>query len=399
MASSNVILFKMLSIESRNHNHPWRDTYVVGMKVAMLTYSLRPRGGVVHALNLAEALQIMGIEVTLFSLRRHDSPCSSKKFFRETSVPVTVFEFNWHDDMKERLRAMTEAFIDGLPRDFDIYHAQDCVCDTALQLMAAEEAIPSPTVRTVHHVEGFQDTYLNKCEMTALLGDTVKITVSEYWKEQLHNRHGLDSIVIHNGVDTNKFGKTISPRKPLVLFVGGMESRKGLEFAIQTLEVLVKKGRELNLIAIARPGFKGVETRAWFDHLIERCGLVGKVEIHELIDDEELARLYATASVFFLPTRMEGWGLSIMEAMASGSPIVSTPVGGITELVHSGENGLLVPVGDVHGFAEAIERLIDDKVLRDRLCAAAKETVKRFTWDASAKKTIELYNGIISARG
>jgi glycosyltransferase involved in cell wall biosynthesis len=369
------------------------------MKVAMLTYSLRPRGGVVHALHLAEALQTMGVEVTLFSLRRHDSPMSSKKFHRETSVPVTVFEYTWHDDIKDRLRAMTEAFLDGLPRDFDIYHAQDCVGDTALQLLTAEEAIPSPTVRTVHHVEGFQDAYLNKCELTALLGGTAKITVSEYWKEQLRSKYGLDSTVIYNGVDIGRFGKTTLPREPFILFVGGMESRKGLEFAIQTMEILVKNGRGLNLIAIARPGFKGVESRVWFDHLIERCGLAGKVEIHEFIDDEELTRLYATASIFFLPTRMEGWGLSIMEAMASGCPIVSTPVGGVTELVHSGENGLLVPVGDVHGFAEAIEHILDDKALRDRLCAAAKETVKRYSWDASAEETIELYNRIISTRG
>lgn len=293
---------------------------------------------------------------------------------------------------------MTEALIDGLPRDFDIYHAQDCVCDTALQLMIAEGAIPSPTVRTVHHVEGFQDPYLNKCEMTALLSDTVKITVSEYWQKRLRENHGLDSIMIHNGVDVHRFDISKPPREPLILFVGGMESRKGLEFAIQTLEILVKKGRDLKLVAIARPGFKGVESRAWFDHLIERCGLGGKVEIHELVNDEELTRLYATASVFFLPTRMEGWGLSIMEAMASGCPIVSTPVGGVTELVQSGENGLLVPVGDIHGFAEAIEQLLDDKTLRDRLCATALETVKKYSWDVSAEKTIGLYNRILSER-
>ena len=368
------------------------------MKVAMLTYSLRPRGGVVHALNLAEALQTKGIDVTLFSLRRRDPPHPSDKFYRETSVPVDIFEFTWHDEMKERLRAMTEAFIDQLPRSFDIYHAQDCVCDTALQLLVAEEATTPPTVRTVHHVEGFQDAYLSKCEMTALLGDTSKITVSEYWKEQLKNRYGLDSVVIHNGVDTRRFGRATPHREPFILFVGGMESRKGLEFAIQTLEILVKKGRNLRLVAIARPGFKGVESRAWFDHLIERCGLAGKVEIHELIDDEELTRLYEKASIFFLPTRMEGWGLSIMEAMASGCPVVSTPVGGVTELVHSGENGLLVPVGDVHGFAGAIENLLDDEPLRNRLCAEAKETIRRYSWEISAEKTIDLYNRVISCR-
>jgi glycosyltransferase involved in cell wall biosynthesis len=385
-------------MNSHKHNHPWGNTVTVGMKIAMLTYSLRPRGGVVHALHLAEALRSKNVDVTLFSLIRRDSEPTSRKFYRETDVPVTLFEFNWHADIKERLRAMTEAFIDGLPRDFDIYHAQDCVCDTALQLLAAEEAIPSPTIRTVHHVEGFQDAYLNKCEMTALLGNTAKITVSEYWQKQLLSRHGLDSVVIYNGIDTGRFGKTTLPREPFILFVGGMESRKGLEFAIQTLEILVKKGRDLRLVAIARPGFKGVESRAWFDHLIERCGLGKKVAIHELIDEEELMRLYATASVFLLPTRMEGWGLSIMEAMASGCPVVSTPVGGVTELVRSGENGLLVRVGDVHGFAEAIELLLDDATLRDRLCAAARETVKKFSWDASAEMTIELYNKILAER-
>lgn len=369
------------------------------MKIAMLTYSLRPRGGVVHAVHLAEALRKKGVDITLFSLFRRDSQPALKSIYRKTDVPVTLFEFTWHDDIKDRLRAMTEAFVDGLPRDFDIYHAQDCVCDTALQLLTAEEAISSPTVRTVHHVEGFQDAFLCKCEMAALHGDTVKITVSDYWKKELHDKYEVDSTVIHNGIEIDRFKDSVQPRKPFILFVGGMESRKGLEFAIQTLEILVKKGRDLRLIAIARPGFKGVESRAWFDHLIERCGLAGKVEIHELVDDEELTRLYATASVFFLPTRMEGWGLSIMEAMASGCPVVSTPVGGITELVHSENNGLLVPVGDVHGFAEAIEHLLDDKVLRERLCAAAKETVKKFSWDVSAERTIELYNKIVSSRG
>jgi len=364
----------------------------------MMTYSLRPRGGVVHALNLSEALMRTGIKVTLFSLRRRGSPEREMGIPRSMQVPLETFEFTWHENVKDRLRAMSEAFIDGLPRDFDIYHAQDCVCDTALQLLVSEEAISVPTVRTVHHVEGFQDAYLNKCEMTALMGDTEKITVSKYWKEVLYEKYGLDSTVIYNGIDAQKFSRAPHLREPFILFVGGMEPRKGLEYAIETLESLVRGGRDLRLVAIARPGFKGTESRAWFEHLVERCGLGGRVDIREMVDDEELVRLYSTASAFLLPTRMEGWGLSIMEAMAAGCPVVTTPVGGITEFVRDGENGLLVSVGDVEGFARAISCLLDDKSLRERLCAAAKETVNRYSWDDCAERTIELYNRILSEK-
>lgn len=292
---------------------------------------------------------------------------------------------------------MTDAFISGLPRDFDIYHAQDCVCDTALQLLVGEGRIAPPTVRTVHHVEGFQDEYLRRCELIALSGDTEKVTVSKYWKEELRRRFGLESTVIYNGIDAHRFTSQGLSREPFILFVGGMESRKGLEFAIEALEILAKK-RDVRLVAIARPGFKGVESRAWFDHLIDRCGLSGRVEIRELISDEALLRLYQTASVFLLPTRMEGWGLSVMEAMAAGCPVISSPVGGVTELVVGGENGLLVSVGDVMGLAEAIERLLDDEGLRDRLSSSAMETVKKYSWETAAEKTIELYDRIISQR-
>lgn len=368
------------------------------MKTAMLTYSLRPRGGVIHALCLAEALQRKGIDITIFSLRRSDSLDKSQGFFRETPVRTEIFEYVWHEDIKDRLRSMTEAIMNGLPKDFDIYHAQDCVCDTALQLSVSEGGIRPPTIRTVHHVEGFQDPFLNKCERNALSGSSEKITVSKYWKEQLKREYCIESTVIYNGIDLSKFNGPSKPRDPFILFVGGMESRKGLEYAIEALEALMRKGFDMRMVAIARPGFKGTESKEWFDHLIERCRLGGRVTIHESVSEEELLKLYSTASAFLLPTRMEGWGLSIMEAMAAGCPVVTTPVGGITELVRAGENGLLVSVGDVEGFAEAVEHLISDKAMRERICAAAKETVKRYSWDASAEKTIDVYNRIIAAR-
>lgn len=368
------------------------------LKVAMLTYSTRPRGGVVHALSLAEALQRKGINVRLFSLIRRDQQDKTQGFFRPTTVPFEIYEFDWSDDIKERLRSMTEAFMERLPKDFEIYHAQDCVCDTALQLLISERRIKLPTVRTVHHVEDFPDQHLAKCEMMALRGDTVKITVSSFWQQELHKRYNINSTVIHNGIDLGKFTESGKTREPFILFIGGMEARKGLEYAIETIEMLTRRGRNIRLIAVARPGFRGIESRAWFDHLIERCGLQEKVELKELISEFELHDLYSRASVFLLPSRMEGWGLSIMEAMASGCPVVSTPVGGVTELISIGENGLLVEVGDISGFADAIGRLLDDKNIREMIVANARHTVRKYTWDSAADKTIQLYHNVIEQR-
>lgn len=370
------------------------------MKVAVLTYSLRPRGGVVHALNLAEALVRRRMDVRLFSLRKRDSAEGQDDFFRKTTAPTTIIDFDWDESTRARLESMVNALISSLPCNYDIYHAQDCVCDTVLQKMVERDMIMPPTLRTVHHIEGFPDPYLRQCEVNVLRADSVKITVSEYWQKKLEESYGIRSSLIHNGIDLNRFpsSQAREQREQFILFVGGMEARKGLEIAIETLEILRRRGRDLRLIAIAKPGFRGIETRAWFDHLVERCGLNGKVDIIEGVDEEQLMDLYSRASIFLLPTRMEGWGLAIMEAMAAGCPVISSPVGGVPELVRDGENGLLVDYSDRHGLAEAVERYLDDPELVSRIRVSARESIEKFTWESTAAKTEELYLKILERR-
>ena len=349
-------------------------------------------------MHLSEALRKKGADVTLVSLKKRGLEDNHGEFFGDLGFPILFIDYDWHEEARARLASMTDALVASLPLDFDIYHAQDCVCDTALQALVANGSIKGPTVRTVHHVQGFPDPFIDRCEKNALKANTVKITVSKYWQDELRRRCGIESSVIYNGIDAMRFGGTKPQREPFILFVGGMEGRKGLEFAIEALEMLASRRRELRLVAVARPGFLRTESRQWFDHLVERCGLAGKVDIRELVTDAELVNLYSKASVFLLPTRMEGWGLAIMEAMAAGCPVVSSPVGGVTELVSDGENGLLVRVGDVAAIVESIERLLDDADLRNRLCANAAKTIKEYTWESAAEKTITLYERTLSLR-
>ncbi|MEM4264997.1 MAG: glycosyltransferase family 4 protein [Thermoplasmata archaeon] len=368
------------------------------MKIAMMTYSLKPRGGVVHALSLAEAIRKKGEHIELFALRRGDEVEQYPGFFRSTPVPFEIFDFDWHQEIQKRLEAMISAYVENLPLDFDIYHAQDCVCDRALQKLSSTGRLTAPIVRTIHHVEGFPDAYLNMCEQEAIRGNTRKITVSKYWHDELLRRFGTESTVIYNGIEVGRYTFKTSDREPFVLFVGGMEARKGLEFAIEAMEILLREGHDLKLVAVARPGFRGVESKAWFDHLVERCGLTDRVEFIETIPDEKLIDLYARASAFLLTSRMEGWGLSIMEAMASGCPVVSASVGGVNELVENGKTGILVSPGDVKGFADAVARFLSDDSFRETVVENARNQVGKYSWDVSAERTIEFYNQILGKK-
>ena len=105
------------------------------LKVAMLTYSTRARGGVAHALKLAERLKRRGIDVTLYSLARSDDEAAARGYFRPVDVPFQVFKYEWHPDVMVRLERMVHAYAVGLPTDADVYHSQDCVGSTALALI------------------------------------------------------------------------------------------------------------------------------------------------------------------------------------------------------------------------------------------------------------------------
>jgi glycosyltransferase involved in cell wall biosynthesis len=110
------------------------------------------------------------------------------------------------------------------------------------------------------------------------------------------------------------------------------------------------------------------------------------------VPHDELERLYERAAVVVCPSRREGFGVVCAEAMAHGRPVVASAVGGLLDLVVDGETGLLVPARDPAALRGALERLLGDAELRERLGAAARERIRqRFAWDAVLDATLELY--------
>lgn len=367
--------------------------------MAMLTYSTRPRGGVVHALKLAERLRGLGADVTLYSLARSDEPNSLKRYFREVSVPFRIFPYEWSSDLRTRLERMISSYSDNLPRDSDIYHAQDCVGGTSLAHMRSKGMLTAPIFRTIHHIDDFAEPMLFDFEKRAVAHADYRFVVSIYWKEALARDYGYDSIVTYNGIDMSDFSKAGAREAsvPTVLFVGGLEPRKGLEQLLQAMVHVVERIPQARLISVAKSGFRGTDELRWYRDLSRRLELDDKVEFHESVSQEQLLDMYAGCSLIVLPSKTEGWGLSLMEGMACGKPVVATRVGGIPELVRDGVDGILVEAGDVKGLCEAIVMLLEDPDLRMRMGVAGQERVKGFSWDSTARVVLESYRKALHA--
>jgi glycosyltransferase involved in cell wall biosynthesis len=213
------------------------------------------------------------------------------------------------------------------------------------------------------------------------------LAVSERTRDDLVERYRLDPgriAVTPNGVDP-AFGPE-GPRRngpPYALFVGAVQPRKDPLVALEALALL---GGDLRLVVAGPEKAGGEEVRA----AIARLGLADRVELLGHVEKPELAALYRGAACLLLPSRYEGFGLPVLEAMASGTPVVATTAGAIPEV--AGGAAVLVAPGDPAAFAAGIERALAE---RDRLVAAGLVRAAQFSWAETARRTLEVYRSLL----
>lgn len=144
----------------------------------------------------------------------------------------------------------------------------------------------------------------------------------------------------------------------------------------------------------------GGELRAADWSEAKRWGMASHVEVQANATPEELAPLYRGASLFVLPSNEEGLGIVLLEAMASGLPVVSTRCGGPETCVVEGETGYLTPVGDAEALARRMQALVEDEALRQRLGTAGRALVdKRFSLQAAGGPFLDVYDRLLGGAG
>ncbi|MDD1770207.1 MAG: glycosyltransferase family 4 protein [Methanomassiliicoccales archaeon] len=265
--------------------------------------------------------------------------------------------------------------------------------------MKHEDLISAPVFRTIHHVDDFAEPRLLAFEKKAVAHADHRFVVSKYWQKALKEEFGYDSTITYNGLDMEDFAHIPKrqSKTPTVLFVGGLEPRKGLEYLLHAMEYVLDEIPNARLIAVGKTGFRGTDDWAWFETLADRLGVRDRMEFRESVSPRTLLGFYSEADVVVLPSKTEGWGLSLMEAMACRKPVVATRVGGIPELVRSGVEGILVRSGDIRAMADAMLKLLNDKKLSARMGRAGKERVRQFSWDRTADVVLNEYRRAFQA--
>jgi glycosyltransferase-like protein len=286
----------------------------VTLSIALLSYSTRPRGGVVHTLALAEALAAEGQAVTVWTLGRG----GDAGFFRAVDPAVRQRIVPFPEVDGEEVGARVLRSIDTLrsafdPRGYDIVHAQDCISANAV----------GRCVRTVHHIDHFTTPELAACHERAITTPHAHVCVSEAVAGELRDGWGISATVIPNGVDFARFADAAGTDQAaaharqrwrdhlgrFVLAVGGIEPRKGSLELLDAYALLRDDRPDLKLvIAGGETLFDYREYRAEWESRAAALG-VTPVVLGPVAHDD-LPALIASAAVFAFPSAKEGFGLA-----------------------------------------------------------------------------------------
>ncbi|HSQ24727.1 MAG TPA: glycosyltransferase family 4 protein [Pyrinomonadaceae bacterium] len=217
-------------------------------------------------------------------------------------------------------------------------------------------------------------------------------------------------VTIHNGIDVERFGQgrggtgvppvnhaqdARATRQMRVGMVGHLAPIKGQEEFIRAAAIVCRARDDVDFIIAGEDKSRDGENRASIEKLIRDLDLKGRIQLTGWIDD--VAGLLAGLDVFVSPARAEPFGLSIVEAMAAGVPVIATASEGAREIIDPDESGRLVPIGNVEALAKSIADVLDDANERERLARNATAVAhSRFTLQRMVDRTEQLYREVIA---
>lgn len=218
------------------------------------------------------------------------------------------------------------------------------------------------------------------------------LAVPSRFLEGTFARHGMAAEIVPNVVDPVRFHPAGSarPRGAHIVVARNLEALYDIESALRAFAVVLARFPQAT-ITIAGTGPSAVHLTA----LAHTLGLVSSLSFAGRLDRDAMAELYRNADIALNPSRADNMPNSLLEAMASGLPVVSTNVGGVPFMVEHDVNALLVNAGDVTAMAAAIVRLLEDPALWQRLSRAGLERAARYTWPQVAPDLAKIYRSAL----
>ena len=368
----------------------------------------------VYARNMSKALAELGHEVVMISQYREDAkgvgiygggPPPKEPWMEVHGLRSTGEEIarpHIPADFEGDTRTMVDKALElHAERPFDVVHAQYCY-PTGLAALEVSARLGIPNVVSIQGGDGH---WVGLCcethhrAMRAVLGHAMSLIIGcDSFRAEVHENHGtpLDRFTIIPGAtNTRQFkplGQPGTLRTPArLLYHGRVDSRKGSLDFIKMGKRLLDEGHSLRLIVSGiGPDAEATRDLAYHLGIGAHCDFLGAAAY------VDAARRYHEGDIFVSPTYAEGFSNTILEAMASGLPIVSTNSVGVVDCLRHGDNGLLVEPGDVDALVEATRAMLTDDDLRVGIATRAYEEVQRkYSWPVVARQIVEEYERVL----
>ena len=381
------------------------------MKVLFFNYEYPPLGGGAGNATyyiLKEFSKIKDLEVDLITSSADEKYLTEKIGENITiyKIPIGKNSANLHfQSQKDLLVYGWKAFrfADKLTKEkkYDLSHSFFTVPCGAISLwLKLTRKIPYIVSLRGSDVPGYSERF-----MAAYV--VLKPLIRLIWKQSagvVSNSRGLKDLalktneaqkveIIFNGVDVEDFypDETLRSKDKFIITVGAtrITARKGINYLIEALSILVPRYPDI-FLHIMGDGNEKENLEA----LREKLNLKNNIVFLGRIPREKTGSYYREAGLFVLPSLNEGMSNAMLEALASGLPILTTETGGTAELVKEGENGYTVKMKDAEDLAEKIEIIFRDNELRKRMGLASRELAEKMSWKNVAREYFELYQKI-----
>jgi glycosyltransferase-like protein len=373
------------------------------LRIGLLMHSVNPRGGVIHTLELARALQSFGHDVTVMAVAHPRQQLFRPVTHRFEIAPVEAPG----PDLESMVRTRIDAYVRHLSAaaryaDFDVLHAQDGIGANALANLTDRGLIPGYAA-TVHHIDHYQDERVNELQRRAIRRAGLLFCVSQLWQQHLFSEYGAQAVLVCNGVDLDRFNSTTSgtdnevarrlglrPGAPLIVSIGGIEPRKNTRRLLQAFQLLRRRhpGAQWAIVGGASLLDHSDYQAAFGQELADsglHAGAGGDVVLTGVLADADLPALMRLADVLAFPSVHEGFGLVVIEALACGTPVAISRVAPFTEYLRDTGVAWAEP-DDPYSIAAALQR-----ALQTPHSALTPEVCRTFSWTRSASLHVAHY--------
>lgn len=386
------------------------------MRIAFITFEYPPfiiGGAGTYAINVTRELVKLGHEVTVFTPQiesiesvNDDEKLKVCRIVLNDNLPFRAVQF-WLK-LPEAIKEIESS------NKFDIIHFNGLS-----YWFVKNKLAEAPNVVTIHHlvtdaikcnnmslisrikdISGENNFLMPRIEKKCVKCADKIVSVSKFTKKQIVDTYGISPEkidVIYNGIELNEQTFTEKeleesrkqfgiPQKPVILFVGRIDDhRKGLDVLLKSFKIVLEK-IDCILLVVGKGDQTEARTLATSMEFLDNVFFTG------FVDDITLKKCYQLCDVYAIPSRLEGFGLTVLEAMVAGKPVVATNVGAISELIKNKENGILVESQDIDCMSDAICMFLQTGAPPRNYEENGVYFMKNiFNWEKNAKEIEHIY--------